>query len=143
MRWVLAASLVAFAAIGCSSTHGNQAASPRDTTATTVASSTSTPTTTLWAPTSPQPTPDAAASRLVSAWASGNRSAAATVASPPAVDALFAQTYPDGYLQARGCTTGANPATCTYRNTKTDGIYEIGVTSGPSGWYVSSVTPET
>jgi len=143
MRWVLAASFVALTAIGCSTGQGNRSAPTTDTTESTVAPTTSTTSTTLRTPTSPQPTPDAAASRLVSAWASGNRDAAAAVASPQAVDALFAQTYPAGYLQARGCTTGANPATCTYRNTKTDGIYEIAVTSGPSGWYVSSVTPET
>lgn len=56
---------------------------------------------------------------------------------------MFAQPYPRGYLQARGCTTGANPGTCTYRNTKTDGIYEIQVTSGASGWYVTAVIPES
>jgi hypothetical protein len=97
----------------------------------------------VWAPTAPQPSPDAAASRLVSAWSTNNRPAALAVASPQAVDTLFAQPYPAGYLQSRGCTTGANPATCTYRNTKTDGIYQIGVSSGASGWYVSAVTPET
>ena len=56
---------------------------------------------------------------------------------------LFAQSYPAGYLQPRGCTQGANPATCTYRNTKTNGIYEIEIDSGAGGWYVSSVIAET
>ena len=79
----------------------------------------------------------------MSAWASGDRALAASIAAPDAVAALFAQPYPAGYLQARGCTDGANPGTCTYRNTRTDGIYEIEVTSGASGWYVSGVRPET
>jgi len=79
----------------------------------------------------------------VSAWSSVNQALAATVASPAAVSTLFAQTYPAGYLQARGCTSGASPATCTYRNTRTNGIYEIEISSGSGGWYVSSVTAET
>lgn len=99
--------------------------------------------TTVWAPSAPQPSPDAAAARLVSAWSTANQALAATVAAPAAVSALFAQPYPAGYLQARGCTSGASPATCTYRNTKTNGIYEIEVSSGTGGWYVSSVTPES
>ena len=145
MRWVLTASLVAFAVgltgAGCTSTHGSPSAATTATTASTIASTTTS--TTVWTPTSAQPSPDAAAARLVSAWATGNRGAALAVAAPPAVDALFAQAYPTGYLQARGCTEGVNPGTCTYRDTKTDGIYEIGVTSSANGWYVSSVTPET
>ena len=101
------------------------------------------PPTTGWSATAAQPSPDAAAARLISAWSTGNQALARTVASPTAVSTLFAQPYPAGYLQARGCTTGANPGTCTYRNTRTDAIYEIQVTSGGSGWYVSAVTPET
>ncbi|HET6914847.1 MAG TPA: hypothetical protein VFH56_02040 [Acidimicrobiales bacterium] len=101
------------------------------------------PPTTSWSATAPQPSPDSAAARLISAWSTGNQALARTVASPSAVSTLFAQPYPAGYLQARGCTTGANPGTCTYRNTRTDAIYEIQVTSGASGWYVSAVTPET
>ena len=101
------------------------------------------PPTTAWSATAPQSSPDAAAARLISAWSSGDQALARTVATPSAVSTLFAQSYPAGYLQARGCTTGANPGTCTYRNTKTDGIYEIQVSSGSTGWYVSAVTPET
>ncbi|HEX6395494.1 MAG TPA: hypothetical protein VFZ97_18820 [Acidimicrobiales bacterium] len=141
MRWVLAFSAVLALAAGCGSSRGSGAPATSSTTATTLAPATTT--TTSWAPTAAQPTPDAAAAHLVSAWATNNRTAGIAIASPSAVDALFAQPYPAGYLQSRGCTSGANPATCTYRNTRTDGIYEIGVTSGPGGWYVSSVTPET
>jgi hypothetical protein len=140
MRWLLTACALVALAAGCTSTHGTSAPPSSATTATTAPPA---PTTTAWAPTAPQPSPDAAASRLVSAWSTNNRPAALAVASPQAVDTLFAQPYPAGYLQSRGCTTGANPATCTYRNTKTDGIYQIGVSSGATGWYVSAVTPET
>ena len=79
----------------------------------------------------------------MSAWSTGDRVLAGSVATPAAVGTLFAQPYPSGYLQARGCTEGVSPGTCTYRNTKTDGIYEIEVTSGASGWYVSAVRVET
>jgi hypothetical protein len=140
MRWVLAALFAAALTAGCSSTQSNRSAATTVTTPTTEAPTTPT---TSWSPTAPQSSADAAAARLVSAWASGNRGSALAVASPSSVDALFAIQYPTGYLQSRGCTVGANPATCTYRNTKTEGIYEIGVTSGSGGWYVSSVTPET
>ena len=140
MRSVLATTVLMVFAAGCTSSHGSTTPATSGTTVTTAATTT---TTTTWAPTAAQPTPDAAAAHLVSAWATNDRGAAAAVAAPSAVDALFAQPYPAGYLQARGCTQGANPGTCTYRNTKTDGLYEIGVTSGATGWYVSSVTPET
>jgi hypothetical protein len=143
MRWVLAASALLVATAGCSSSHATTSPPSSDTTASPASTAAPTTSTTAWAPTAAQPTPDAAVGRLVSAWSSGNRVTALAVAAPQAVDALFAQPYPGGYLQARGCTSGANPATCTYRNTQTDGIYEIGVTSGAGGWYVSSVTPET
>lgn len=138
---ILGASL-ALASCGSSPpSHGGVSAG----TTTVPAATTAPPTTptTIWSATAPQSSPFAAATRLVSAWASGNQAVASTVASPNAVSTLFAQPYPAGYLQARGCTSGANPATCTYRNTKTNGIYEIEISSGSGGWYVSSVTPES
>ncbi|HUE58112.1 MAG TPA: hypothetical protein VMO88_00885 [Acidimicrobiales bacterium] len=145
MRWVLAASALVVFTAGCSSSHGTASPATTRTNVSNPSASTTVPTTstTVWAPTAAQPSPDAAAARLVSAWSTSNRSAALAVAAPQAVAALFAQPYPAGYLQARGCTSGANPATCTYRNTQTNAIFEIGITSGVGGWYVSSVTAET
>jgi hypothetical protein len=140
MRWAVAGLTTVVLAAGCASSHGTGATATSVTTPTTSAPTT---TTTVWAPTAAQPSPDTAAARLISAWSTNNRAAAAAVAPPQAVDTLFAQPYPAGYIQARGCTSGANPATCTYRNTKTDGIYEISVSSGSTGWYVSAVTPES
>jgi hypothetical protein len=55
---------------------------------------------------------------------------------------LFATPYPPS-IQARGCTAGVVPATCTYRNLVTNGIYEIEVSQLPQGWYVTSVTAES
>ncbi|MGH9116258.1 MAG: hypothetical protein ACRDWW_10585 [Acidimicrobiales bacterium] len=143
----------AFAAVlaaGCSATHAitppvtlAAPATPSPATSTTTTTVAAPTTTAPWGPTALQPSPFAASTRLVQAWAAGDREAAGTIASPPAVAALFASAYPAGNLQSRGCTQGANPGTCTYRNTVTNGIYEIGVTDGPGGWYVSSVTPES
>lgn len=98
----------------------------------------------MFAPASPQRSPDAAAAALVSAWGRADRAEASSVASPAAVATLFAIAYPSGRIQARGCTDASvNPGTCTYRNTETEGIYEVTVVEGSSGWYVSAVTPET
>lgn len=128
---------------GCSSGHPGAGAVSTSTSSTTSTTATTVPPTTVWAPTAPQRSPDAAAARLVSAWSTGDRALAGSVAAPGAVGTLFSQPYPAGYLQGRGCTEGANPGTCTYRNTRTNGIYEIDVASGASGWYVSGVRVET
>jgi hypothetical protein len=121
--------------------------SPATTTPTTAAPTTTTttphPTTTVFVPPAPQATPDAAAQALVNAWATGDLVLAHQVAAPTAVATLFALPYPAGNLQPRGCTEGVSPGTCTFRNTATEGIYEINVTQRPNGWYVSSVIPET
>jgi hypothetical protein len=152
--------LSALAGCGGSATRPPPATTGSTSVAATVPASTTvaaTTTTTVYRPTGPQASPDAAAARLVSAWAGGDRAAAASVATPTAVQALFATPYPAGYLQSRGCTAGANPATCTYRNTQTNGIYEIqaaevgaGPQPSPAGsggqqqnWYVTSVTLES
>lgn len=112
-------------------------AAPPATTATTP------PTSVPYTPTDARPTPDAAAAALVSDWSQGQRSAAAAVATPAAVSTLFAAAYPTGYIQDRGCTAAStDPGTCTYRNTQTNGIYEIGVARVAGGWYVTAVTPE-
>jgi hypothetical protein len=135
---IVAESLLA----ACGSSKPNGSAPTTASTAPTTSPATAPPTT-VWVPSAPQSTPDGAAARLVSAWATGSQAAAASIAPPAVVSTLFAQPYPTGYLQARGCTQGANPGTCTYRNTRTNGIYEIEVTDAASGWYVSAVTPES
>src|SRR5438067_2406035 len=84
------------------------------TTARTAPSSTAPPTT-RWAPAGAQASPDAAAARLVDAWATHDRTLAASVASPAAVAALFAVPYPGaGLAISRGCSAGFPPIVCTY-----------------------------
>lgn len=102
------------------------------------------PPTTRWQPTAPQATPDAAAAILVNAWADGNRTTAASVATPEAVATLFAVPYPGpGLAIPRGCSTAFPPVVCTYGPpggaSPSDAIYEISVSHIAAGWYVSSV----
>jgi hypothetical protein len=103
-----------------------------------------TPPTTAWAASAPQPSPDAAASRLVGAWAAADRLTAATVAAPAAVTTLFKVPYPGaGLAIPRGCSSGFPPIVCTYGPpggaSPTDALFEISVAQLPSGWYVTSV----
>lgn len=150
MRPRLALCLLGVAAVAaaCSSSGRGSAPATSSTTGavTTTTASTVPPTTTttVYTPARPQPSPDAAAAALITDWASGSRAAAALVASPQAVTAVFAQPYPYSYMQPRGCTSATtNPGTCTYANRQSGALYEIGVTRFGTGWYVSSVNVES
>lgn len=97
-------------------------------------------------PTALKPNGADAAAALVSAWASGNRAEALTVATPAAVNTLFAEHYSSGLVIDRGCSMAFSPIVCTYGPpggaSPTDPIYEIDATQVASGWYVSSATME-
>lgn len=105
----------------------------------TVPPTTVAPTTTAYEPSSPQTSAAAAASSLLAAWLRGDRDAAAAVASPAAVASLFA--FPGRTLQARGCSDGQLPLTCSFADRSASGhFYEVDATQTPSGgWYVVSV----
>ena len=116
---------------------------PRTTTSTTSTTTTPPTTTTPALPGAPQPTPEAAASALVSSWASGNAAGAATVATAPAVNALFSAPYRSGGAIDRGCST-ATPPVCTFGppggGDPSLPIYSMTLVQAPSGgWYVSAV----
>jgi hypothetical protein len=111
---------------------------------TTTAPPVTAPATTVWKPSAPQASPAAAAAALVSAWEVGNRTTAATVATPEAVATLFAVAYPGaGLAIPRGCSAAFLPIVCTYGPpggaSPNDAIYELKVSTLPAGWYVSSV----
>ena len=111
---------------------------------TTTAPPVTAPPTTVWRPAAPQASPEAAAAALVGAWEVGNRTTAATVATPEAVATLFAVPYPGpGLAIPRGCSAAFPPIVCTYGPpggaSPNDAIYEIKVSPLPAGWYVSSV----
>ena len=110
--------------------------------ATTTSSATRT-TTTVALPTALQPGAESAATALVSNWATGNRAAALTVATPAAVSTLFAVPYASGLALDRGCSTSFTPIVCTFGPpggaSPNDPIYQISVSQAVGGWYVSSV----
>ncbi len=99
-------------------------------------------TTTVAIPTALRPDAESAATALVSSWATGNRAAALTVATPAAVATLFAVPYPSGLAEDRGCSTTFQPIVCTFGPpggaNPNDPIYEIDVSQAPGGWYVSA-----
>jgi hypothetical protein len=99
-------------------------------------------TTTVALPAAPQPSADAAASALVSSWATGNRTQALSVATPGAVATLFAAPYTAGLAIDRGCNSNA-PIVCSFGppggSAPTDPLYEFTATGIPTGWYISSV----
>jgi hypothetical protein len=121
-------------------------AAPTTAVATTVAPSTTpTSTSTTLYPPAPQPSPGQAAAGMMSAWAAGDRAGAAAVATPSAVDQLFAAPYPGaGLAIPRGCSAAFTPIVCTYGPpggaSASDALYQLNVSQSPRGWYVSSVT---
>jgi hypothetical protein len=139
------ATLMIGAAAALGACQSSSATAGRSTTVVTAALSTTTtgatttvPPTTVFRPSAPQPSQDQAASRLVAAWKAGDRAAALTDATPTAVDAVFAQPFPAGGVQARGCSNAvAGPSSCIYRILATGALLDLSVTSGPGGWYVS------
>jgi hypothetical protein len=132
---------------------GSGAAGPATTTAapspsvavTTTAPSAAPTTSTTLVPSAPRPTPAQAADQLVASWAAGDRAGASAVATPSAVDQLFAAPYPGPDLAIpRGCSAAFPPIVCTYGPpggaSPNDSIYQLYVSNSPKGWYVSSVS---
>jgi hypothetical protein len=112
------------------------------TVATTVPARTTTtstvPPTTVYQPSAPQASQDQAAAHLVAAWKVGDRAAALTDATPAAVDAVFAQPFPAGGVQARGCSEAvAGPSSCIYRIFATGGLLDLSAVAVSGGWSIS------
>jgi len=136
---------------------GSVSSPPDHTTSTTVPASATTvaPSTPATAPdtstTTPLP-PDPASSilgattTLIQAWKSGERSKAATVATPSAVSSLFASPYSGQTVILRGCSQ-IPPVVCSYGpyggSSPNLSLYQLTVASEAGGWYVSSVTVES
>jgi hypothetical protein len=82
---------------------------------------------------------------MIATWAAGDRAGAGAVATPTAVEQLFASPYPGaGLAIPRGCSAAFIPIVCTYGPpggaSPGDSIYQLSVSQAPKGWYVSSVT---
>jgi hypothetical protein len=114
--------------------------------ATTTTNSVPRTTTTVALPSAPKPGAEAAATALISSWATQNRAAALTVATQAAVTTLFAAQYGSGLAEDRGCSTSFVPIVCTFGPpggaSPADPIYQLYVSQAPGGWYVSSVKLE-
>jgi len=142
---VLALSLLGLAYVHLRPHPGSRSKSAlRTTTSTRVVRTTTTTAAPL--PTALQPGAEAAATALISNWATQNRTGALSVATPAAVTALFAERYTAGLAVDRGCSTSFVPIVCTFGPpggaSPTDPIYQISVSQAGSGWYVSSVKVE-
>lgn len=144
LRIVVVAIAMGLALTSCA-THDNGSAGTTATTAATSSTTTIAPTTTTTTvplPGAPQPSAEIAASDLMASWASGNRAEALTVATPAAVDTLFAAKYTPGLAIDRGCNSNT-PTLCAYGppggSPPTDPLYQLYVLSMPGGWYVNSV----
>ncbi len=142
LRRVGAAAVAGLVLLGCQSSHPTVA--PTTVAPTTVVPTTSThpagtsapPTTASFQPSGPQKSQDLAGSHLIAAWMAGDRAAASTDAAPAAVDAVFAQPFPAGGVQARGCSAPvAGPATCTYRVLANGNLLSLSVVANSSGWF--------
>jgi hypothetical protein len=135
VRAIILGPALAIMVAGCTTGHGG--ASTTSTTRKAPAT-----TTTVALPAAPQPSAEAAASALVSSWATGNRPQALSVATPAAVATLFAAPYTAGLAIDRGCNSNI-PIVCTFGppggSPPTDPLYELGATALPNGWYISSV----
>ena len=140
---LLALSLVGLGVVHLHPSSGHNATGALATTTTTSHVRATTTSTTTPIPSGLKPGAEAAATALVSSWASGDRAAALTVATPSAVSTLFSNPYSSGNAIDRGCSTSFSPIVCTFGPpggaSPTDPIFEIDVTQTAGGWYVSSV----
>ena len=108
-----------------------------------VAASSSTTSPAAWRPPSPEPTASQAAYELVGAWADNDRKAALADASPAAVAALFANPYPPGGPQYRGCSTppGNAQSSCVFRSG--NDLLSLTTVAFPDGWGVTAAIMES
>ena len=83
------------------------------------------------------PDGETAARRLYDAWVANDRAAAATIADPAAIDAVFAA--PKGtYELYRGCDTGEfGTGGCLFRNRANNNTIQIDLEKRATGWVVS------
>ena len=113
------------------------AVSNTSTTTSAVSTTTTTATTTTLPGPVGVPEGEAAAHRLYDAWVANDRAAAATIADPAAIDAVFAA--PKGtYELYRGCDTGEfGTGGCLFRNRANNNTIQIDLEKRDSGWVVS------
>jgi hypothetical protein len=122
---------------------GSTPAATSSTTSTSSATSVPTSTTTTLVATTttlplhPAGSPIDATRALLAAWKAGDRAAASAVATPPAVESLFAAD--PGSVQDRGCNQPPpdTPVLCVYRTGA--GELQLRASPVPGGWVVDQV----
>ncbi len=100
-------------------------------------------TTAAWKPSRPQSTPSQAAWVLLDAWAANKRASALEAATPAAVAALFAHSYPAPGVQYRGCSSppGNTASNCVFRDG--NDLLSLTVSLFPGGWAVTGAALES
>jgi len=130
----LVAPLVALGALAACSNDSTPAATASSSAATTTTTTTTTAPTTTTDPIVPAGSASEAAGMFVTAWRNGDQGAAAAIALPAAVQAVFGAGAP-GRVENRGCNTPpAPPVLCVYRTAA--GELQVRVQPRPDGWYV-------
>ncbi|HMK98033.1 MAG TPA: hypothetical protein VK425_10840 [Acidimicrobiales bacterium] len=94
-------------------------------------------------PGSPQPDPTQASYELLDAWGDHARTLALRYASPAAVATLFAQPYPIGGFDFRGCSNppAGEPATCSVR--VGNNLLELSARPFAGGWGITAAEFES
>ncbi|MDQ6614526.1 MAG: hypothetical protein M3083_07220 [Actinomycetota bacterium] len=102
------------------------------------------PPTTVYQASAPLLSRDQAGRHLVAAWMSGDRPTALTGAAPAAVEAVFAQPFPAGGVQERGCASAvAGPSSCVYRIYASGTLLDLSAVAVSGGWIISAARFET
>jgi len=134
-RAVPIAVVIGVALLACSSCSAPSAQPPSSTTTTTAPTTTTTiaPTTTTL-PIVPAPSAAEAANAFIAAWRNSDPGAAASIATPEAIDAVFRAGDP-GRVENRGCDTPVEgPVLCVYRTAV--GEVQVRVQPRSDGWFV-------
>ncbi len=135
--------LLSLVLASCGESGSATSSSTTSTTTTTVATTTSSTTTTTEATTTttipqvPQSSPAAAAAALLAAWRAGDEAAARTVASPDAVDALFA--HPAEPTEGRGCEVPIGDTSDCSFSIRHEVFLTIRTGALDGGWVVEAV----
>jgi hypothetical protein len=129
---------------GCNGSSGAVATTTTTVVVTTTTTTSTVPPTTVFQPTAPQASQDLAAAHIVAAWKAGDRAAAAADATPAAVAAVFAQPFPAGGVQARGCSSAvAGPSSCIYRVLANGNLLSLSALPVSGGWIISDAQFES
>ena len=139
----IAAPLVAVCAlVACSSDSTPKASASSSSAATTTTSTATTAPPPTTNPIVPADSAQNAVTAFVNAWRNGDQAAAAAIAVPAAVQAVFAAGEP-GRVENRGCNSPPvnGPVLCVYRTAA--GELQVRAQPRPDGWFVDQAIVST